>query len=187
MKFHPLLAASILALAISPAAALDLSVGGGLSAGPSVSGVSTDLSASAGADLSAGSSSSGSSSVEAEGTVSANGISANSIRGAEKARLSKNLAEVINLIEQADYDEATFAAVADAVGNIYNLGARANAEARAALDAAIAANRDEIADLQSALSASAEMNAWLTASGTDISSVVAVGTTADGSLAVFTL
>jgi len=55
----------------------------------------------------------------------------------------------------------------------------------AALDNAVADNEEDIAALQAAIEADAELSAALDAQNVDVSSVVALETNADGSVTVF--
>lgn len=181
MKFQTLLATvSILALA-TPALALDLSVGasGGASTSVDTSAVSSSVGLDASVTGNLGLGGNGGAQAGASGSASGNVGST--------FRLSKtNLSVLIDLIETADYDEATFDAVASVKGKIYDVSATTSAKAKAAIDAAVEENLDEIAELHSAIEANAEFDAWLNARGVDASNVIAVGATANGSLAVFT-
>jgi hypothetical protein len=179
----------LLALCAVPASALDLSVGG--SAGGNASGSTGDSGFSAGLDASASASVSadhGSDDGDGGGSISASAGGAASAGASGSVSVDDNdpLLDVLLLIRGSNWTEASFSGIGDVDGSTYDIDAWVNSENRAALEQTLEAHADDIATLQSSLSANADLSAWLDAENTDASAVVAVGVAADGSLAVFT-
>lgn len=183
--------AILLALASSPTLALDLSVGGSVQATTSAGGGDASAGASVGASVS-GSASAGAGGDAKSGGQGFNVAAASSSAASASAEASAYVpssdvvVEVIALINASDWTNLTFDALQRVRGSTYDVAAEISAQGRTELEAALSANREKVAQLQGAISASATMNAWLETENASASSVIAVGVAADGSLAVFT-
>lgn len=177
----------LLALGAAPVSALDISIGGEAaaegSAGTSDSGASAGVESGAQVAGDTGSDEAGgSTSIDAGASGSVSASVDMAIGDGERDPLH----EVLLLIQASTWTPASFSAVTEVEATTYDIDAWITSENSAAFESTLAASADEIADLQAALAANAEVDAWLEAQGTDASAVVAVGVAADGSLAVFT-
>lgn len=199
----------------APALALDLSVGAGVDASASVgassgdSDTSADLNADVGLDANVdastgdgddnddgnndgdnGNDNGGDVSTDAGANAGASASASASVDGDgdSDASAHADLAlRLIALIESSSWDEDSLETMTDVSGAAaFDIDALLDAESRGAVDAAIEANIEEVEDLRVAIAANAEFSAWLQSEDSDAGDVVAIGTTAGGSLAVFT-
>jgi hypothetical protein len=198
--------ALLIALCAAPAFALDINIGG--SASDDASGSIGDGGLSAGADSSASTSVSseqssgdgdanGSASVNANGKAeaaapngeaSANALASPAGSGSSSAVVEVNgpLNDVIQLIRGSNWSEASFSGFGSIDAAAYDIDAWLDSENSAEFDLTLEAKAEDIAELQHSIAANADFSAWLDFENVDASSVVAVGVTGDGSLAVFT-
>jgi hypothetical protein len=97
-----------------------------------------------------------------------------------------NLNALLRLIDKSTYDDGSLGAWTTASrASVIRLGNTLDADARAAIDAAVRANLGDRADLQAAISANSEFAAWLKSNGIDASSVIAIDIASDGSVDVY--
>ncbi|MCO6387079.1 hypothetical protein [Aliihoeflea sp. 40Bstr573] len=94
-----------------------------------------------------------------------------------------NFGRAISAIRTSEYDIDAVASASSVT--VVDVEAEVQGENAVALDNAVADNEDDIAALQAAIEADAELSAALAAQDVDVSSVVAVETNADGSVTVF--
>jgi hypothetical protein len=179
------IAALVAALAATPALALDLNVGLGANVGVNVSG-SDDSSI----DASAGGSADGGVSVGTDDgdlgvdTNVTGAIGATASAGDED--IGVQLDGLLQLINDADYDEGSFSTWADASAtSVVKVDDLFDLDAQSQIDAAVQANLDEHEDLSAAINANANLKAWLDANDIDANSVIAIGVSADGSVEVY--
>jgi hypothetical protein len=100
--------------------------------------------------------------------------------------VNARLDALVSLINEADYDESSFSAWADASSTtIIDVNDLFDLDGKARIDAAIKANLDEHNDLSAAIEANAKLKAWLDSNGIDASSVIAIDVSADGSVDVY--
>lgn len=158
-----------LSLAAIPAAALDVNVGASGTVG-------VDAGASAGVQAQTRAS------VQAEGNAESEGGASASLH----LSTDDELTIVIGLIETSTWSRASFSALGEVSARVYDINAWIDSENEAALESALAANAEEVADLQAAPRANASFEAFLEANNAAASAVVAVGVAVDGSLAIFT-
>ena len=170
------------ALAVTPSMALDLNVGAGANAGVTVSG--DDDGVSAGANAAAGATVSGDNDdlgVDAAAT-GAIGASASD----DSLDINARLDALLQLIADSDYEETSLSAWSSASSTtVIDTDDLFDAEGQARIDAALAANLDEQDDLSAAISANANLKAWLDANNIDSDSVIAINVAADGSVEVY--
>jgi hypothetical protein len=178
-----------MAFAAAPAVALDISLGAGAdgsaggNAGNSGGSASFGLSASASASAEHGSGN-GLDALATGSTASASAASTADISSSIAA--DDPLRNVVALIEASSWNSTSFETVTGINGSTYDLAAWVTSDNSAALETALAAKANEIANLQAAIKANATFSTWVDAQNAEVSSVVAVGFAADGSLAVFT-
>lgn len=174
--------------AVSPASSLELMVSSRSSASSSSgsSSLTFDAGASFYAHSGAGSEASGngtSTGFAASGNSSAS-LVASLIASAD---LEARMQAVIRLINDSTWSETSFAGVTSLEGGaVFDIDGWFTSSTAAEFDAAVEANWGEIQILHAAIDANSAFSAWLEARGMDTGSVVTVGQTADGSLAVFT-
>jgi hypothetical protein len=183
--------AVLMALAAGPAVALDLGVSVGASASTSGNAGNGDssLNVDLGVDaaLSAAVDDGDDGDDTTTGSVSANAAaSATASVSASSTDEDDPLFDVIGLINASAWTSTSFSSLNQVNASVNDVSAWINSENSAALNAALEANAGEITDLQTAIAANAAFSAVLDAEGEDASNVIAVGVTADGSLAVFT-
>jgi hypothetical protein len=161
-------AALLAALAVVPATAASLNVGVGLDVG---AGVTTD--ANAGDNGS-------------NTTVSGSAATGVSVSSTGDGSSSLDVNALLRLIGNANYDDDSFSSWTSASAtSVINLDDRLDASSNAAIDAAVTANLDEQDDLRAAISANADLSAWLETNGIDATSVIAIDVAADGSVDVY--
>lgn len=179
-KFFLALPAMLLALSAVPTLALDISAGGSASGGTGDSGLSAGFGTSASASVQAGG---GSDDDGAKRSASASG----SASGTASIELDRNdpLLDVILLIRGNNWTKSSLSGLTEFKGKTYDADAWLNSENSAAFEQALKAHADDIADLRYSIAANADFTAWLDSENADASAVVAVGLSADGSLAVF--
>lgn len=175
-----------------PAQALSLGVNLGASGSASTGSASnTDASASAsgslGLDLGLGSQAS------QTGGVSGNGgtaISTASLGGSATVNSGapQQVTAAIALINANQWTDQTLSTT-DSVtsGTTLDLTPMLTVQTQAQLDSAVSAHEGDIQHLQTALAANAAIAAWLQSKNVSPDNVIAVGQTADGSLAFFTM
>lgn len=200
------IAALVAALAVTPSLALDLKVGVGANAGVSASSDDNDSSANAGVGLGvnvdansgdddssldvgvgvdAGVSAEGDddSSTSVDGTVTG-AIGTSTDEG--DLNVSARLDALLSVINDADYDEASFSAWSDASATtVIRTNDLFDLDAQSQIDAAVQANLDEQDDLNLAINANASLRAWLDSNDIDAASVIAIDVSADGSVNVY--
>lgn len=181
------ISAILLGLASTPVLALDLNVGGSASGSASGSSGDSGGSASFGADISGSLSVNGRKGDDGEGS-SASASATAAAAGDASASLTSDdpLLDVIALINASNWSETSLDGWAGIEGTTYNVSGWISAENSAALDATLEAHKDRIARLHAAIAANAEVSAWLASEHVNVSSVIAVGVAANGSLVVFT-
>jgi hypothetical protein len=96
------------------------------------------------------------------------------------------LDSLLRLIRSSNWSSGSLAGLTDFDANAFDIDAWLESDGSVELEQVLEANAGEIAELQAALEANAAFNAWLEAEGTDVSSVIALGQTADGEIAIFT-
>lgn len=96
-----------------------------------------------------------------------------------------NLSLVLGLIERSEWSEDSLSDLVDIDATLFHVNPWISSDNRAAFEAALSANAGEIDDLQAAVYANFELDAWLAIRYAEASDVIAIGAAADGSLAVF--
>ena len=180
------LPAVLLALSTAPALALDVSIGG--SAGGSASGSTGDSGLSAGFGASASASVRTGGSGDDGTTQSASASASGSASGSASLELDQNdpLLDVILLIRSSNWSKTSLSGLGEFKGKIHDIDVWLNSDNSAAFEQTLSAHANDIANLQYAAAANADFSAWLNSKNMSASAVVAVGVSADGSLAVFT-
>jgi hypothetical protein len=177
----------LLAVATAPAAALDISIGA--SAGGNAGGSAGEKGGSANFGLSTAVSANAQHDTDGGGVDL---IATGSAAAAGDVDIASSIAEddplrnVVALIESSEWTSTSFETVTGINGSTYDLGAWITSDNSAALETALASHAAAITSLQAAISANATFSAWVDAQDAEVSSVVALGFAADGSLAVFT-
>lgn len=174
--------------AVSPVSSFELMIGSRSSANSSSGGSSLSFDAGASFYAQAG----GGSETSGDGTstgLAASGNSSASVAASliASADFEERMQAVIRLINDSNWSETSFAGVTSLEGGTaFDIGGWFTAATAAEFDAALEANWGEIQILHAAIEANSAFSAWLEGLGMDTGSVVTVGQTADGSLAVFT-
>jgi hypothetical protein len=105
---------------------------------------------------------------------------------ADNADLNLRLDGLLKLINDTDYSNDSFSAVADlSATSLVKVDDLFDLDAQSKIDAAVQANLDEHEDLSAAIDANASLKAWLDANGIDANSVIAIDVSADGSVEVY--
>ncbi|MDC9822618.1 hypothetical protein PRN20_02630 [Devosia sp. ZB163] len=184
MRTQTLAAALACLTALSaPAQALDLGLGASIGVGASTSAEGSGLSLGVGADLSAGASmgaASPSDTVSTSASLTANASADASLTADDE------LGQIIALIDASVWTTKSLSGVTATDATAYDVAAWIDSGNQAAFDLALSANADEIEDLQAAVAANQSLESWLEANNATAEDVIAIGVTADGSLAVFT-
>ncbi|MEX1181271.1 MAG: hypothetical protein WEB63_10755 [Cucumibacter sp.] len=103
------------------------------------------------------------------------------------AAFNERIEAVIRLIETSDWEQGSFDGTTSVDGSAaFDVDGWLTSDTAADFDAAPQANWDEVQELHAAIDANGAFSAWLEGGGIETGNVVAVGETADGSLAVFT-
>jgi hypothetical protein len=174
--------------AVSPVSSFELMIGSRTAAGFSSgsSSLSHETGASFYAHSGAGSEASGS---DASTGLATAGDSSASMAASliASADFDERMQAVIRLINDSNWSETSFAGVTSLEGGTaFDIGGWFTSGTAADFDSALEANWGEIQILHAAIEANGAFSAWLDGLGMDTGSVVTVGQTADGSLAVFT-
>lgn len=173
----------------TPAAALDLALGGSATSSSTTSAGSSHstlgLGAEFGADLAVGGGESGDAGPPpATLGADASGSMVAALLGAQS--IDVRIATVIRLIEDSIWSDASFDAMSSLDGSVaFEIEPWLTADNRQEFDAALEANWTQILVLHEAIAGSEMLSVWLAGAGIPIESVVAVGQAANGSLAVF--
>jgi hypothetical protein len=200
------IAALVAALAVTPSMALDLNVGLGANAGANVSsdddsagaglGLGVNLNANADSDddgddtsVSAGANVSGGASVAGDDDLGVDTAVTGAIGASasdDNLDINARLDALLQLINDSDYEDTTLSAWVDASSTtVINTDDLFDLDGQAKIDAAVSANVEEQDDLSAAISANANLKAWLDANNIDTDSVIAIDVNADGSVEVY--